>query len=70
MAYTIDPETDTIFISMDYSKSELDKLAKANGLSKDYIVCPIADTEEKEGNGSFYYRVDIDSDYWVHDVAN
>ena len=69
MAYTIDVENDVIGITEPLAKSDLDRIAKQNGLSKDYLVDPIQDSE-LQGNGNFYYTVNMESGYWVHDVAN
>lgn len=69
MPFTIDLENDIISISEPFTKQELDKIAKNNGLSKDYMVEPMS-TDNLEGNGLFYYSIQLESGYWVHDVAN
>lgn len=69
MAYTIDIEEDAIITTEPFRRSELDKIAKANGLSKDYLVFPMSEDENKD-DGNFYYTVSLKPDYWVHDVAN
>lgn len=69
MNYTVDTDDDCIIIADPISRSELDTIARNNGLSKDYTVFPLMETIDASSD-KFYYTIEIEKEYWVHDMSN